>query len=224
MESSRDTRLCLLGGFGLETDDREPVPVPRSAQRVLAFLATHPSTADRATIAGTLWPETRQDRASARLRSALWRMPRPAGRALTAGDISHLRLAVHVAVDYAAAELTIDELNQDLLPSWDDDWLITERERFRQHRLHRLESLAQHELATGNYDSALRTAMAAVAAEPLRESAHRLVMQAHLAEANPAEALRQYRTCARLLHSELGLRPAPPTRALVRHLLIVAPA
>lgn len=219
MEPSRDTRLRLLGGFGLDTK-REQVRVPRSAQRVLAFLATHPGTADRATIAGILWPDTGQDRANARLRSALWRLPRPVGRALTAGDFTHLRLAGHVTVDYAAPELTVDELNLDLLPGWDDDWLITERERFRQHRVHCLESLAQRELATGDYDGALRTAMTAVAAEPLRESAHRLVMQAHLAEANPAEALRQYRTCARLLHTELGIPPAPSTRAVVHHLLV----
>lgn len=224
MEPSPFVRLCLLGDFSLQTRRGEALRVARSAQRVLALLATRHDPVGRATASAALWPDSGQDRAGACLRSAVWRLPRPDGRTLVDGDLARLRLAGHVTVDYAADDLTIDELNLDLLPEWDDDWLIAERERFRQRRLHLMESHARWHLANRNYDSALRAALAAVAAEPLRESAHRLVIQTHLAEANPAEALRHYRTCARLLRAELGIRPAPPTRALVRHLVVAASA
>ena len=49
--------------------------------------------------------------------------------------------------------------------------------------------------------------MAAVEGEPLRESAHRALISAYLAEGNPGEALRQYRFFARCLHDQLDLEP-----------------
>lgn len=41
----------------------------------------------------------------------------------------------------------------------------------------------------------------------------------HLAEGNPAEALRQFETFRRLLRAELGLPPSPAIRALLSGLL-----
>ena len=57
--------------------------------------------------------------------------------------------------------------------------------------------------------------MAAVAAEPLRESAQRALIRAHLAEGNRSEALRQYRSYESLLRDELGLEPTSDLKALV---------
>jgi DNA-binding SARP family transcriptional activator len=58
-----------------------------------------------------------------------------------------------------------------------------------------------------------------VSGEPLRESAHRAVIEVHLAEGNPGEALRQYDLYRRLLRVELGLSPSQAIRSLVAHLL-----
>ena len=55
--------------------------------------------------------------------------------------------------------------------------------------------------------------MAAVAVEPLRESAHRAVMRVHLAEGNRNEALRQYELCRRAL-APVGLMPSAETVTL----------
>jgi hypothetical protein len=44
-------------------------------------------------------------------------------------------------------------------------------------------------------------------------------MLAHLAEDNPAEALRQYDLVRRLLRDQLGLSPSVATRAVVAPLL-----
>ena len=60
--------------------------------------------------------------------------------------------------------------------------------------------------------------LAAISGEPLRESAHRVLIEAHLAEGNASEALRQYETYRRLLDEELGLAPSPRMRALVASL------
>lgn len=96
----------------------------------------------------------------------------------------------------------------DLLPDWYEDWVLVERERFRQLRLHALEAICQHLTDRGRYALALEAGLAAVACEPLRESAQRQVIRAHIMEGNVTEALRQYRGYARLLADELGARPS----------------
>lgn len=112
---------------------------------------------------------------------------------------------------------TIDPavLSADVLPGWDEEWLLSTREWFRQVRLHALEALCLRRCRDGRYGEALEAGMAAIACEPLRESAHRAVARAHLAEGNPAEAVRQYRLYQRLLHDELGLPPSVHFQELI---------
>ena len=93
--------------------------------------------------------------------------------------------------------------------------MIVERERLRQIRVHALEELSRR-LAVGHrYGHAIDAALAAIAADPLRESAHRRLIEAHLAEGNASEAIRQYETYAELLASQLGIEPSPALRRLV---------
>ncbi|MFJ5304866.1 BTAD domain-containing putative transcriptional regulator [Streptomyces sp. NPDC088350] len=97
----------------------------------------------------------------------------------------------------------------ELLPGWDDDWILFERERLRQLRLHALEALAHRLVAEGRHALALEAALESVRIEPLRESAHRAVTAVHLAEHNVQEAVRHYRAFRDLLHDELGIGPSP---------------
>ena len=66
------------------------------------------------------------------------------------------------------------------------------RERHRQFRLPALEEVSCRHRRAQRYDLALRAALAAVSSEPLRESAHRAVIEVHLAEGNQSEAVRQF--------------------------------
>ena len=56
----------------------------------------------------------------------------------------------------------------DLLPDWDEQWLVIRRECHRQLRLHALEDLAKAQLGAGLPLDAVDSALEAVAAEPLR--------------------------------------------------------
>ena len=85
-------------------------------------------------------------------------------------------------------------------------------------RLHALERLCLNLSAQGQYAEATEAGLAAVASEPLRESAHRALIAAHLAEGNQGEALRQYHACCRLLRRDLDLPPSTVLDALVAHL------
>jgi DNA-binding SARP family transcriptional activator len=107
----------------------------------------------------------------------------------------------------------------DLLPDSYDEWVVAERERLRQLRLHALEAICRRHVELGCFPQATEAALTAVSIDPLRESAHLAVIQAHLAEGDNAEALRQYRLLERVLRDQLGLAPSNVTRESVGTLL-----
>jgi DNA-binding SARP family transcriptional activator len=226
-------RLRLLGGFDLHAGARR-VPVPPAGQRVVAYLALHGRSLARGHLAGTLWPDVRAVRAAANLRAAVWRAASPDVAVLVASR-THVRLDDAVVVDHEAAvecarhlldpaaatpdgDATSD-LAGELLPGWDADWVVLERERLRQLRLHALDALCDRLTAAGRAGEAVEAGLVSVAAEPLRESAHRCLIRAHLSEGNVAAALRQYEAFRRLLANELGVTPSPLAEAMVRDLL-----
>jgi DNA-binding SARP family transcriptional activator len=221
--------LHLLAAFGVEVAGEE-VPLPGSAQRVVAFVALHERPVLRTYVAGTLWLDSPEERAAGNLRSALWRVHRQAAE-LVVADSETLRLGPSVRVDLRDAEtqahteldgvpsgVALNALALDLLPDWYEDWVLLERERFRQLRLRALESICTRLSTEGRLDEALEAGLLALAGEPLRESAHRALVRLHLAEGNAAEALRQFWLCRRLLHDQLGVEPSPLMLELVAEL------
>jgi DNA-binding SARP family transcriptional activator len=226
--------LHVLGGFELSCDSRM-VPVTPGTQRLLAFLVVHDRLLPRTYAAGMLWPEVPTRRANGNLRAGLWRLPASC-RPVVELSAQHLRLVAGVTVDLRAAAALADrlldrskrcgeddlgaaarlELSRDLLPTWyDDDWVLLERERFHQLRLHALEALSERLTTARRFGEAVDAALAAVNAEPLRESAHRALIKAHLAEGNRREAGQQYDLYRHLMHHELGIQPSPALRDLV---------
>jgi DNA-binding SARP family transcriptional activator len=115
------------------------------------------------------------------------------------------------------AELAVPAaaLGGDLLPGWYDDWVLFERERLHQLRLHALEATAAELAVRGRHWEALQAAYAAVSAEPLRESAHRTIVRVHLAEGNLAEAARAHDLFRTMLMDELGVVPTEQMARLV---------
>lgn len=217
-------RLYLLDGFALETAETA-VELPLSAQRLLAFLAFQERPVLRPYVAGSLWLDKSEERATANLRAALWRLRQP-GLQLVDAVGNHLSVSRSVTIDVRQAldrarqllagnPVRLDDagvdgllLSGEILPDWYEDWVAIERERLRQLRLHALESLAQQLVQLGDLAQAIDVGLAAIAAEPLRESVHRVLIRAHLAEGNKAEAMRQFDAYRTLLWDELGLRPS----------------
>lgn len=231
-QSRAGVHLTLLGGFQLRRDG-QVVVLPLPAERLLAFVALHDRPLLRPYIAGMLWSDTTEGHAAGNLRCALWRLTHCGARLLEAGG-GHLELAPHVIVDIRLgtalalrlrnaaplqeAELTADNLSFDLLPDWYEEWVILEREAFCQLRVHALESLCERLVEARRFDPAVQAGLAAVAADPLRESAHRVLIAAYLAEGNPGPALRQFESFRRLLEDEVGLEPSVPMQALAQSL------
>jgi DNA-binding SARP family transcriptional activator len=224
--------LHLFGG-PFVTYGRERVDVPEGCKRLLVFVALHRSRVDRCYAAGALWPNGSDVRAAGNLRSALWRL-NGAGIRLMSADKHSLAMRGDVLVDVHlvdswAARLIADAACKDdlgvmpsgvdaldMLPGWYDDWALVERERVRQRLLHALEALSQQLTQAGRCAEAVEAAMVAVSAEPLRESAQRSLIRAHLAEGNWVEGRRSFEAYRKLLYRELGAQPDPELAALVQ--------
>lgn len=220
----------LLGGFDVTWAERS-VALGPSSERLVALLACRARALPRHLAAGLLWPDRPEGRAKANLRSAVHRVLSSYPGLITSSS-RHVALGASVHVDFqvaaAAAQRilagSVDDLcaqvraalTLDLLPCWDeDDWIVEERETFRQNRLHALEILCLTLARRARYGEAVDAALAAVRAEPLRESAHRALVMVHLLEGNYREALRQYERCRTLLHDELGIEPSTRLHELI---------
>ena len=231
-EIMSNVMIHLLHGFTLKVGWRS-VPLMWSSQRLVALLALSEQPPSRAYVAGTLWPETTDTRANANLRSSLWRLQRACGKLVVCSS-QRLCLASGVVVNLQEAILaayrmldssdgcedilnleTLSVLSADLLPDWyEDDWVVAQQERYHHLRLHALEAMCERLGAVRRYGEAVEAGLAAVRAEPLRESAHQTLVKVHLAEGNRFEATRQYQNYCRLLQSELSLGPSPALEAL----------
>jgi DNA-binding SARP family transcriptional activator len=217
--------LDLLGGFALSVED-EPIPMNCVGAKIFAVLALQRRPIPRPLLAEIMWPARPPGRAQANLRSVVWRLPVQSRRLLhdDAGLLtlrSCVDVDVHRVVRTCHSLLAIGDgesssglihltgdLLDDLLPSWGDDWVITERARLRLLRLHALEALSARLLAAGRVVEALEAAAASFTAEPLRESAARAVITAHLASGNVADAHAVYLTYRSELMGQLGIEPS----------------
>lgn len=203
----------------------EHLEVPEGSKQLLAFVALRRRRVERRHVAGTLWPSVDDERAAGNLRSALWRLRR-AGIDVLVADKWSLALSAEALVDLHVMEQWATRLIEgrasardlaisssvadalDLLPGFYDDWALMERERIRQRILHALEALSERLASAGRFADAIEAAMLAASAEPLRESAQRALIRAHIAEGNLTEARRSYRAYHDLMHRELGVRPS----------------
>jgi DNA-binding SARP family transcriptional activator len=225
-------RIVLLDGFEFLSQGRR-INLPQGAQRLLAYLALRDSS-HRSRAAESLWPDSPPARAAANLRTALWQ-----GRSVGATtviecngprlwlsretriDLTEVRKYTNRLGKDSAAHGALDAvagLGRELLPGWTEDWLILERERWDQERLHTLEQLATQLLAAEQFLPAMRTALTAIAIEPIRETAHRTVIEIHIAEGNHGNALQHYKTYRDMLDRELGVAPSQHMTQLAKRL------
>jgi DNA-binding SARP family transcriptional activator len=235
MDGAPTAYVSLLDGFILRLEARRCMAedMPPRLQRLVAYLCLSRGVT-RSTAVDRLWPDIPEARAHGNLRSALWRLQKIAPGLVTATretlslsesvqvDIRELVAWVRRAMDPA---IPVDEvlpgyeaMAGELLPGWYDDWVLLERERLRQLWLHALEALAEKLSAAGRLGEAAHAAHRAVSVEPLRESAHRTLVRVHLAEGNPAEAVRVFESFRALLSEELGVAPSVSMQRLVHDL------
>jgi DNA-binding SARP family transcriptional activator len=225
--------IQLLGAFSVRHGGHL-VPLPTAASRLVALLAIYDRALRRSFAASVLHPDATDAAAQARLRTTIWRLGNRAPGLITA-TASHISLAAGVGADIRDVrtllvallygESTCDNnapsltptgslglshtLSLELLPGWDESWVITERLRLRQLCLHGLEYLAAAFLNVGAADQALVLARVATELAPLRESAHAVFIRALLAAGDALGAVGAYSRFCDALAKEWALDPPP---------------
>ncbi|GFG51157.1 transcriptional regulator [Mycolicibacterium agri] len=154
--------ITMLGGFAVHRDN-QALDLPPSCQRLVALTALKRRPIPRSFVCRTLWPTTRPEAASARLRTTLWRL-RPLGaEALVTVTPQALVLAEEVRVDWYEAVDLIGQLlghcspgdldhdvTSELLPllsagalldGWTDTWTEHARATYRELRMDALDEI-----------------------------------------------------------------------------------
>jgi DNA-binding SARP family transcriptional activator len=138
---------------------------------------------------------------------------RDARAKLAAGQAAEAVGAARAAHGILAAEF---------LPEFaDDEWVVQRRLDLESlvPELLEVEAEAALTLGGGELPAAEAAARALLERRPYRESDHRLLMRAHAAQGNLAEALLVYERLRRRLMDDLGIPPPAETRALYEQLL-----
>jgi SARP family transcriptional regulator, regulator of embCAB operon len=217
--------------FALLVGERSD-PVPRSALAEALWMDRLPPSWD-----------TALSSIVSKLRSLLSRAGLDGGNVLSTRDGCHeLRLPRGTWVDHEVAADSIHEAEAALrtddparaygpsavaqhiarrpfLAGEQGRWVEQRRERLASILVRALECRTHVYLWNGEHSLAVEAAREAVAVEPFRETAYQLLMRAHAAAGNTAEALRVYERCRTLIAEELGVSPSPQTKAVHTELL-----
>ncbi len=218
------------------------VIVPRIQSLLAYLVLHRDAPQDRSHLAFLLWPDSTEAQAHTNLRKLLhhlrqslpdtdqflhadnhslqW-LPARADAAWTL-DVQDLEQALTQA-EQAEQRQDMHRMRQalaqvmhlyrgDLLPHCYDEWLLFERDHWRQQFIQaaqRLIALLEQERA---YDAAITTARQLLHQDPLHEATYRHLMRLYALQGDRAAALRVYHTCAKLLERELGTVPSLVTR------------
>lgn len=206
----------------------------RAEQRMIGYLALRTRAVERATVAAALWPALTPNKGLSRVRDVLYKIKNVAPELISAAA-PRVGLADSAIVDVAQAQqyasdllrphapsntaapltlFTADAFCSELLPSWDEDWLVADQRAFSLLRLRALERLAQHRLTERRFAEAEHACCAVIEAEPHRETAHLLLARVYLNEGNTSQALRTLSDLQRRLRVDLGLGASEQMRQL----------
>ncbi|HUL95685.1 MAG TPA: BTAD domain-containing putative transcriptional regulator [Usitatibacter sp.] len=98
-------------------------------------------------------------------------------------------------------------------------WVEAQRERLAAIHARACECLAEAYLWNAEPQVAMDVARELVEIQPYRETGYQLLMRAHAAAGNRAEALLVYERCRELISAELGVAPSAQTQAVHRDVL-----
>jgi DNA-binding SARP family transcriptional activator len=236
MSSNRTSILSvsLFGRFELIGPDGPVVLTSKKLAGLLAYLASsHPAQHSREKLMTLLWGDHLEAQARQNLRQALFSLRQLLGKdvIVSSGDTVSLE-PQSISCDVPRFEMLVRQGGRDALSEavelykdrflsdlklaeegW-AEWLSREQQRLEDMALNAVMKLGEEELARGDPNRAIVVAKRAIAIDPLREDAHRLLMRAATAGGRKAEALQQYDLLVTLLDRELGVPPDDATNQL----------
>lgn len=204
----------------------------KKARALLAYLARRRQKAARDSLAGLLWSDSPEEQARASLRQSLSALRKALGDAVEA-DGEFVGLADSVSIDVSSFEGLREAEDQATLVDADiayrgeflegfpsitpefDRWLDAERSALRATHIAALLKLCEMHEGENAVDELVAIATRLLALDPLQEHVHRLLIRAYGKQKRYDAALKQYDRLVDILESELGVRPEPPTTALI---------
>jgi DNA-binding SARP family transcriptional activator len=239
----------LLGGLQVERGGEVVQIGPPRVRELLAYLLLERHGAlSRAHLAYQLWPDSSEGQARTNLRQTLHQLRRlvPEAERWLVLEGQEIRWRPEAAIEsdvarferqlaVATAAREADDLELecrglaaavqayrgDLLPELYAAWVEPHRARLHEVCAHALERLAGQLARQRDDPGAIDAVQRLIRHEPLAEAPYRLLMQLHERCGERAKALHAYHTCAAVFRRELGVDPAPETRALHERLLRV---
>jgi predicted ATPase/DNA-binding SARP family transcriptional activator len=227
----------------VQASKAERIKLPtRKIESLLAFLVLHPGLHSRERLAAQFWGDMPDQQARQSLRYALAMLRKAVADDLFIADRETIQLNPLFPLQVDALELkaginqlmkslgdfdestsrssrrsglsSLDLYRGDLLADFYDDWILPEREEYRQLYLDALLHLTQHYRSASAYTQAVETGQRILRTDPPNERAHQHLMFCYVAQGEFDASLRQYETCCRTLSQELGVEPAFETTAL----------
>lgn len=233
--------LSFLGPFQVTLDGQSDLGFESNKVRaLLVYLAVEserPHTRDA--LAGLLWPDYPDRSAHNNLRSALANLRGAIGDRtaeppflIITRDSVRFNTASDYVLDVAGFKPEGDQTPEEMTALADsyhgeflegftlpdsppfEEWLITQREHYKQLMMVLLGRLASLHETSGATDRAIDFARRQLALEAWDEAAHRRLMHLLAMSGRRDLALAQYEICRRQLREELGVDPARKTEAL----------
>jgi predicted ATPase/DNA-binding SARP family transcriptional activator len=228
--------ISLLGPFSVRVNGA-PLPRLRShrLESILALLTLrHDRPVDRTWLAALLWPDSSESRGRATLRRYLTEL-----RQILGPEAQRLHSPTSSTLVFDLAGATVDLIAFEdcvrrgdpqslqeavalyrgpLLEQWSEEWVFQERQTCEQAFLSAVMTLAAAARESGDLEASAAYLRRAVGVDPLRESAHRELMQVLAAGGNYAAVLQVYRELRLLLHRQMNTEPDTETTALFQQL------
>ncbi|MCP4767798.1 MAG: tetratricopeptide repeat protein [Gammaproteobacteria bacterium] len=231
-------QLLLLGHFECLLPSGERISLSmRKAEMLLAFLALAPGIRHpRERLINLLWGDRGEEQARNSLRQCLSAIKK------SLGDVADLVMQVdRTSVSLKPEMIDIDALEFERLATIAEfeslsdaaalyrgeflegisirdaasqEWLDSERSRFKRQYIEILTNLGHTLLASHDYNGAIRTTEHLVAEDALGESGWRLLMRAYSANDDRSHALQAFKRCQQALRSELEVEPEAATLEL----------
>ncbi|HEX9076869.1 MAG TPA: BTAD domain-containing putative transcriptional regulator, partial [Anaerolineae bacterium] len=227
--------VFLLGAFRVERDSHPLHLTHRKVELLFAYLILHPQEHSREKLAALFWGDSSDIHARHSFRTALTAIRKAFGDKILLADRTTVQInpAYPIWVDAVEFERTVEgapsaesapsaqgdpsalDLYQgDLLADFYDDWILPEREHYRDLYLTALLRLVQEMRALSEYERAIAYAQRVLASEPTNERAHQHLIFCYVALGNRTAALKQYAECVRILRDDLAVEPTRETTAL----------
>ena len=230
-------KLTLFGGFNFISPDDATVNISaKKAKALLAYLALHPNKAQqRETLAELLWADCNSSQAKQSLRQTLSALRKIFDKGESIIDTDPQTVFLHkdpLEIDVlnfddlcnqkgeASLEEALGLYQGELLEGMYtrsqgfDDWLEMERSQRREKALQVMDVLLEKAQSENQLEQVIRLGIKMTTLDPLRESAHRVLMDTYNKQGRRHAALKQYRLCQQLLRDDLSIAPEEATQAL----------